>query len=393
MSDLPDHREETLYERSVQIIEAARAHVSRTVNTSMVRAYWLIGREIVEVDQGGKERAAYGEGVVKRLAGRLSTRYGRGFSYPSVKRMKQFYLTFPNGSAIPEDLGGYQKGSAPLSLSSTTPGTPTGSTVPSQLPEPSLALFPPLLSWTHYLALIRVDAPQARAFYEIEAAREGWSTRELERQIASLLYERLAKSRDKAQVLALAKDGQDVAQPRDVLKDPVVLEFLDLEERAHWRERDLEQAIIDRLEAFLLELGKGFCFVARQKRLTLDGDHFYVDLVFYNRLLRSFVLIDLKLGKLTHQDLGQMQMYVNYFDRFQREDHEAPTVGIVLCSGKNDAMVKITLPEDDEQIHASRYQLYLPTEEELRAEVERGRERAELALVAARERDGDEGSR
>jgi len=253
-------------------------------------------------------------------------------------------------------------------------------------------LFPPLLSWTHYLALIRVDAPQARAFYEIEAAREGWSTRELERQIASLLYERLAKSRDKDQVLALAKEGQDVAQPRDVLKDPMVLEFLDLEERAHWRERDLEQAIIDRLEAFLLELGKGFCFVARQKRITLDGDHFYVDLVFYNRLLRSFVLIDLKLGKLAHQDLGQMQMYVNYFDRFQREEHEAPTVGIVLCSDKNDAMVKITLPENTEQIHAGRYQLYLPTEEELRAEVERGRERAEQVLKAARERDENEGS-
>jgi len=224
---------------------------------------------------------------------------------------------------------------------------------------------------------------------EIEAAREGWVTRELERQVASLLYERLAASRDKDEVMDLAREGQRISHPRDVLKDPMVLEFLELEERAHWLERDLEQAIIDRLESFLLELGKGFCFVARQKRITLDGDHFYVDLVFYNRLLRSFVLVDLKLGKLTHQDLGQMQMYVNYFDRFQREEHEAPTVGIVLCSDKNDAMVKITLPEDTEQIHASRYQLYLPSEEELRAEVERGRERAERALLAARERDED----
>jgi predicted nuclease of restriction endonuclease-like (RecB) superfamily len=389
MSDLTDPTEETLFERSVKIIEAARAHVSRTVNTSMVHAYWLIGREIVEVDQAGKRRAAYGEEVVKRLAGRLTARYGRGFTTSNVKRMRQFYLSFPDGSRIPEDLGGPRKGAAARRLSGPEEN---GAALRHQLASIDELLFPPLLSWTHYRQLVAIPEDNARAFYEIEAAREGWSTRELERQIASLLYERLAKSRDKDQVIALAKEGQGVSCPRDVLKDPLVLEFLELEERAHWLERDLEQAIIDRLESFLLELGKGFCFVARQKRLTLDGDHFYVDLVFYNRLLRSFVLIDLKLGKLTHQDLGQMQMYVNYFDRFQREDHEAPTVGIVLCSDKNDAVVKITLPEDDEQIHASRYQLYLPTEEELRAEVERGRERAELALVTARERDGDEGS-
>ena len=184
------------------------------------------------------------------------------------------------------------------------------------------AHFPPLLSWTHYRLLVTVDNPDARAFYEIEAAQEGWSARELERQVASLLFERLAKSRDKQQVLALAKKGQTITKVMDVIKDPFVLEFLGLEERSSWLERDLEQAIIDRLESFLLELGKGFCFVARQKRITLDGDHFYVDLVFYNRLLRCFVLIDLKLGKLTHQDIGQMQMYVNYFDRHQREEYE-----------------------------------------------------------------------
>lgn len=190
--------------------------------------------------------------------------------------------------------------------------------------------------------------------------------------------------------MALAKRGQAVTAPRDVIKDPFVLEFLDLQERSSWLERDLEQAIIDRLESFLLELGKGFCFVARQKRVTLDGDHFYVDLVFYNRLLRCFVLIDLKLGKLTHQDLGQMQMYVNFFDRHQREDYEAPTVGIVLCSDKNDAMVKITLPSDNQQIHASRYQLYLPTEDELRKELEREREELERALkLATSPKDSD----
>ncbi|HZL18835.1 MAG TPA: PDDEXK nuclease domain-containing protein [Polyangia bacterium] len=242
------------------------------------------------------------------------------------------------------------------------------------------AAFPPYLGWTHYLILMRVSTPTARAFYEIEAARESWSSRELERQIASLLFERLAKSRGKDKILALARRGQQVEVPADVLKDPFVLEFLHLDERAHWRERDLEQSIIDRLEAFLLELGKGFCFVARQKRVTLEGDHFYVDLVLYNRLLRCFVLVDLKLGKLTHQDLGQMQMYVNFFDRFQRAEHEAKTIGIVLCSEKNDAMAKITLPENNEQILAARYQMYLPTEEELRAELAREREAAERAL-------------
>lgn len=269
-----------------------------------------------------------------------------------------------------------QKGSTPLSLSY------------AESPAP----FAPALSWSHYLVLIRVQDDQARAFYEIEAAKESWSVRELERQVASLLFERLSKSRDKDEVLALAKQGQTVTASKDVVKEPFVLEFLELQERSAWLERDLEQAIIDRLESFLLELGKGFCFVARQKRVTLDGDHFYVDLVFYNRLLRCFVLIDLKLGKLTHQDLGQMQMYVNYFDRHQREEHEAPTVGIVLCSDKNDAMVKITLPEDNQQIHASRYQLYLPTEEELREELEREREEAERTLrLAALESDDGEG--
>jgi predicted nuclease of restriction endonuclease-like (RecB) superfamily len=232
---------------------------------------------------------------------------------------------------------------------------------------------------------MRIENPDARAFYEIEALREGWSTRELDRQIASLLFERLAKSRDKGKVLALAKKGHEVTTPRDVIKDPFVLEFLDLPERHTWLERDLEQAIIDRIEDFLLELGRGFCFVARQKRLSLEGDHFYVDLVFYNRLLRCFVLIDLKLGKLTHQDLGQMMMYVNWFDRFQRAEHEEPTVGIVLCSEKNDAVVRITLPEDNQQILAARYQHSLPTEEQLAAEVTKGRDEAERVLRQAAE--------
>ncbi|HUQ01545.1 MAG TPA: PDDEXK nuclease domain-containing protein, partial [Kofleriaceae bacterium] len=229
----------------------------------------------------------------------------------------------------------------------------------------------------------RVTNPKARAFYEIEAARERWVTQALERQIAALLYERLSYQRPAEKVRALASDGQQVSKPGDVIKDPFVLEFLDVREPPGLHERDVEQAIIDRLETFLLELGKGFSFVGRQVRLTVDGDHFYVDLVFYNRLLRCFVLIDLKLGKLTHQDLGQMMMYVNYYDRTQRTLEEAKTVGIVLCSQKNDTMVKITLPEDNDQILAATYLRYLPTEAELAAELTRERAEAERLLRLA----------
>jgi predicted nuclease of restriction endonuclease-like (RecB) superfamily len=266
-----------------------------------------------------------------------------------------------------------------LSLSPETAAVEKGAAALSLSANPTL-LFPPMLAWSHYLVLVRVTRPEARSFYEIEAARESWSVRELERQVAALLFDRLAMNKNPEQVLTLARKGQQVSVPSDVLKDPFVLEFADLRENPAAQERDLEQAIIDRLEDFLLEMGKGFCFVARQKRLTLEGDHFYVDLVFYNRLLRCFVLVDLKMGKLTHQDLGQMQMYVNFFDRFQRAEHEAKTIGIVLCSDKNDAMVRITLPDDNEQVLAARYQMYLPTEEELRTELAREREEAERVL-------------
>jgi predicted nuclease of restriction endonuclease-like (RecB) superfamily len=352
--------EDHLYKRITTILDDARSKVARTVNTAMVHAYWLIGRELVEVDQRGERRAEYGVEVVNRVAARLSQQFGKGFSPASLRRMRQFYLGFPSGSAI---LGAdREKCSTPLSISASS------------------APFPPILGWSHYLVLLRVHNLQARSFYEIEAAREGWSVRELERQVAALLFERLARSRAPDEVLSLAREGQRIASAGDVIKDPFVLEFLDLRHTHSAHERDLEQAIIDRLEGFLLELGKGFCFVARQKRITLEGDHFYVDLVLYNRLLRCFVLVDLKLGKLTHQDLGQMQMYVHYFDRFQRVEHEAKTIGIVLCSAKNDAMVRITLPEDEEQIMAARYQMALPSEEELRTALTHEREAAERLL-------------
>ncbi len=359
-----------LFARISAIVEAARGTVVRSVNSAMVHAYWLIGREIVEHEQRGLRRADYGERILVGLADRLRKRHGEGYSATTLKRTRRFYLLYPSGSALPAGETANKIGSALLTQSSKKR--------PAPLAQSGAAAFPPSLSWGHYLVLLHVKSDAARAFYEIEAAREGWSARELERQVASLLYERLARSRDKSAVRSLARRGQVVSSATDLIKDPVVLEFLGLDDRVTWRESDLEQAIINRLQAFLLELGKGFCFVARQKRLSLDADHFYVDLVFYNRLLRCFVLVDLKLGKLTHQDLGQMQMYVNYFDRYQRAEGEAPTVGIVLCSAKNEAMARITLPEDS-HVHASSYQIYLPSEEQLRERLLAERARVESA--------------
>jgi predicted nuclease of restriction endonuclease-like (RecB) superfamily len=362
--------DEQLYDRVAEILEQARGQVARTVNTAMVQAYWLIGREIVEVEQAGEQRAGYGDEVMTLLSGRLRVHFGKGFSVPNLRKMRQFYLAFPSGSALPEIRSTLSSELGDGSIRQT----PSGELIGRQ------AMFSPALAWSHYLVLMRVTRPEARAFYEIEAARECWSVRELERQIGALLFDRLAKSRSPEEVRALARRGQEIAKPSDVIKEPFVLEFLDLGDRKVFHERDIEQAIIDRLEAFLLELGKGFCFVGRQKRLTVDGDHFYIDLVFYNRLLRCFVLVDLKLGKLTHQDLGQMQMYVNYFDRTQRAAQEAKTVGIVLCSEHNAAMVKITLPEDNDQIVAATYLHYLPTEAELQLELTRERQDAERVL-------------
>jgi predicted nuclease of restriction endonuclease-like (RecB) superfamily len=355
MNELADPKEEQLYRRVSGILTDARGRIARTVNTEMVNAYWRIGREIVEVEQLGAARASYADELIARLAIRLTKDFGKGMSARSLRRIRQFYLTYSTGSAIPHEIW------------------------PTVLAKSQPIEFPPLLSWSHYVILLSLPNPRARGFYEIETARESWSLRELERQIAAMLFERLALKGDEKQ---LATNGQQISKPEDVIKDPFVLEFLDLKEPASAQERDLEQVIIDRLEDFLLELGKGFCFVGRQKRVTLEGDHFYVDLVFYNRILRCFVLVDLKLGKLVHGDLGQMQMYVNFFDRFQRLDGEAKTIGIVLCSDKNEAMVRITLPEDNQQILAARYQQILPTEEELRERLSRDRSEAERALEA-----------
>ena len=329
----------------------------------MVQAYWEVGREIVLVEQQGSKRASYGEQVLASLSERMTDRFGAGFGIRNLQRMRQFYIRYADRITTRNTQGADDENDVQIIPSALR--TESTSPVPMR--------FSPGLSWAHYRLLSSVPDAAARSYYEIEAVREGWSSRELERQIASLLFERLAASRDKAEVLAFARRGQEIAAPQDIVKDPVFLEFLGLSERPHWRERDLEQAIIDHLQEFLLELGRGFCFVARQKRITLDGDHFFVDLVLYNRLLRCFVLIDLKLGKLTHRDLGQLQMYVNWYDRTQREAHEQPTVGIALCSRKNDAVVRMTLPEGEKRILATRYEVLLPSAQELEAAVNEGR--------------------
>jgi predicted nuclease of restriction endonuclease-like (RecB) superfamily len=321
-----------------ELIFKARTLAVRNINAIQVVTNFEIGRRIIEEEQKGATRAEYGKQILFELSANLTAEFGSGFSERNLRNMRKFYLEYKERS---EQI--WQ----------------TASAKSGDLPQPFL------LSWSQYVFLIGVKDINARRFYEIEAAKDGWTLPELNRQFNSGLYERLALSRDKESARKLAQDGLVISKPQDMLKEPYVLEFLGLEEKTEYSESDLESAIIDKLEHFLLEMGKGFLFEARQKRFTFDEDHFFVDLVFYNRLLRCYVLIDLKIGKLTHQDLGQMQMYVNYFDRFVKNNDENPTVGIILCQKKKDTMVKITLPKDA-NIHASQYQLYLPDKEELR---------------------------
>jgi len=398
----------SVYHRIRQILESARAGVARSVNTTQVVANWLVGREIVEEEQKGKVKAGYGERLIEELSERLQLDFGNGYSIQNLRYIRQLYLTYPNfidkfpirhalrgefitgktkTSTIHHALRGEllaqgrseelekghalrTKSDAVRRKSSLTAPTEIGYALRSQSWKPGQ--LHPNLSWTHYRTLLRVEKPQARAFYEIEAIKNNWFARELERQINSLLYERLALSKDKTGLMKLATKGHEVQQPADVFKDPVVIEFLGLPESPRLVETDLEQALINNLQAFLLELGKGFAFVARQERLTLDGDHFYIDLVFYHTVLKCYVIIDLKTGKLTHQDLGQLQLYVNYYDRKRRTEGDNPTLGLILCADKNDAVVKYTLgPEQEKKIFASRYKLHLPTEAELKTEIRR----------------------
>lgn len=327
-----------LAERIEKLIHEARKRTIAVVNTTMVYTYYEVGRMIVEDEQQGEQRAEYGTELLKHLSEQLSNKFGKGFSAQNLANMRQFYLTYSKDNIF----------------QTVSRESENGFT----------------LSWSHYLKLMRISNPEERRFYEIEAKDNNWSLRELQRQFDSSLYERLALSRDKEGVKALAHEGQVIDTPKDIVKDPYVLEFIGLPELPQYNESELEQRLIDNLQTFLLELGKGFTFVGRQVRFTFDEQHFRVDLVFYNRILRAFVLIDLKRGTLKHQDLGQMLMYVNYYDRFVKEVDENPTIGILLCTDKSDAMVEITLPENNNQIFASKYQTILPSKDELKKLIE-----------------------
>ena len=320
-----------IYEEIRGLLKSARENIVSTINSTMAKTYFLIGKRIVEEEQNGEKRAEYGKKLIKELSKKLTKEFGKGFSERNLEQMRKFYLAY----SIPQTLSAEFR-----------------------------------LSWSHYLILMRMENLDERNFYEIEAVENNWSLRELRRQIDSALYERLVLSRDKEKVKSLALKGQIIEKPEDVVKDPYILEFLGLEEQNSYSENKLETEIINNLEKFLLELGKGFTFVGRQVRFTFDEKHFRVDLVFYNRLLKCFVLIDLKIGEVTHQDLGQMQMYVNYYDRYVKLDDENKTIGIIICRDKNDTLVKMTLPEDNQQIFASRYMTVLPSKEEFKKIVE-----------------------
>ncbi len=331
-----------LYESIAKLINKARETIKTTVNLSMVYTYYEIGKRIFLQEQNGNKRADYGRSILKNLAEKLTLNFGKGFSEDNLKLMRRFYVVYKDdkiGEPLVTELNNY-----PL----TSDGR----------------IF--FLSWALYLKLIRIENNDERHFYEIEAYRNNWSKRELSRQFDSALYERLSLSKNKDEVKALSKKGQIIEKPTDAIKDPYVLEFLQLEDKPSYSEYDLETGLINELQKFLLELGKGFTFVERQKRITFGEQQFRIDLVFYNRLLRCFVLFDLKIGELKHQDIGQMQMYVNYFDRKVKLDEENKTIGILLCKDKNDSLVEMTIPENNDQIYASKYMTTLPSKEELK---------------------------
>ncbi|MBP5412321.1 MAG: DUF1016 family protein [Bacteroidales bacterium] len=338
--------EDALFKQVSALIEESRKHVAKAVNTAMVYTYYSIGQYIVDYEQGGNYRAEYGKGVLARLSSKLTEKYGRGWSVETLTKCRKFYNVYAISSASQTE-------------SVVKENSSDGQTK-------STSEF--FLSWNHYQILMRIDNPEERHFYEIEAQRQNWGYKWLQRQHASSLYERIALSQDKDSVLRLAEQGQVVEKPADIIKNPISLEFLGLKPDNSYSENALENAIINKLQTFLLEMGKGFLFEARQKRFTFNEDNFYVDLVLYNRILQCYVLVDLKIDKLTHQDLGQMQMYVNYFDRYVKLDFEKPTIGILLCKSKEDALVELTLPKDA-NIYASAYQLCLPDKALLQAKV------------------------
>ena len=335
-NEIENNTIDSLYSKISTILEKARSTAYRAINNTVVLAYWNVGRQIVENEQAGEKRAEYGKAIIKELSIRLINKFGRGFDERNLWYMKQFYINFPNVNALRSEL-----------------------------------------SWTHYRLILRVENEDARNFYVVEAVKNDWSTRELDRQLNSLLFERVSLSKDQKKAKKLAIKGQEIKKPEDIIKDPYILEFLNLKKYTAIDEKTLESALIDKLEEFLLELGRGFSFVARQKRITIDGDHYYIDLVFYNYVLKCFFLIDLKVGKLTHQEIGQMDFYVRYFEEEEKIKGDNPAIGLILCADKNDAMVKYTLLNDNKKIFASKYKLYLPTEEELKQEILREKDMIE----------------
>lgn len=320
----------SLIQEIKSIITSSRYEAVKAVDHQRVLMYWNLGKRIFEEEQNGEERAGYGEQLIKFLSAELKPEFGTGFSTRNLNLFRQFYRAFPIVHALRAQL-----------------------------------------SWTHYRKLISIDSEDKREFYIAETIKNHWAARQLERQVDSHLYERLLLSNDKKSVLAVARKEKHPTNPQEIIKDPMVLEFLGLKRESSYYEKDLEQALITHLQDFLLELGNGFAFIARQRRIHLEGDDFFVDLVLYNRLLQSFVIVEIKTHKLTHQDIGQLQMYVNYFDRVEKLKNENPTIGILLCAEKNNAVVQFSLPEDNKHIIASKYELYLPTEEQLIREIEK----------------------
>ncbi len=351
-----------LFQQVVELLQNARQQVLRTVNSTMVCTYFEIGRMIVEEEQSGKDRAEYGKQILKGLSEQLTNEFGKGFSVRNLEFIRKFYLTYSVSEKASRILQ-IQKSQSLTREFKSQKSHPVISFSEESISKSLISFFK--LTWTHYVFLMRIEDEKERRFYEIESENYNWSVRELKRQYDSALYTRLALSRDKEGVLKLSEQGQIIEKPKDVIKDPYILEFLGLPELHQYSESELEEEIINKLEHFLLELGHGFAFVARQQRITFDDKHFRIDLVFYNRILKCFVLLDLKIGELKHQDLGQMQMYVNYYDRKIRLDEENKTIGIVLCQNKSDLVVEYTLPENNEQIFASKYKTVLPSREDL----------------------------
>ncbi|MEW6686894.1 MAG: PDDEXK nuclease domain-containing protein [Candidatus Edwardsbacteria bacterium] len=343
-----------LLDRIAEILTLARTKVIRDINKAQVLAYWEIGREIVEFEQKGKARAEYGEKLLKKLSADMTAKFGRGFSERNLRNIRVFYLNFPIRQTLSAKSSERQK-SKRLSWKSEGEKSQTLS-----------AKFEPMLSWSHYCELLKVEEPLARSFYEQEAIQNNWSVRELKRQINSMLFERIAYSKDVKAVMKMAEKGQIIEKPEDAIKDPYILEFLNLKEETSYTESQLEQALIDRLQHFLLELGKGFAFVARQKRITIANRHYYIDLVFYNRLLRCLVLIDLKTDELDHSDIGQMNFYLNYIKDNEKAEGENDPVGLILCAKKDDIFAKYVLGGLNNKVFASKYKLALPSEKELR---------------------------